>query len=117
MQIGVLGDMGVVYSIIGDNLHALESYKRSLKMVDSVSKAKNATKDIQDTLQTAGLLLNIGDVYLTMSQPEKALEYYDQVWQLSIAIKDLYFQIAGLTGVGKTFKLKSNFQKRSKNTQ
>ena len=116
MQIGALADEGVVWKIIGDYNNALISYKNSLNKLDSFSKAKKV-KDIQDTLQTAGLLLNIGDIYLTMSspQPDKAFEYYDKVWKLSINIKDIYFQIASLTGFGKTFKLKHNYTKAVEN--
>lgn len=116
MQIGALADEGVVWKIIGDYNNALISYKNSLNKLDSFSKAKKV-KDIQDTLQTAGLLLNIGDIYLTMSspQPDKAYEYYDKVWKLSINIKDIYFQIASLTGFGKTFKLKHNYTKAVEN--
>lgn len=116
MQIGALADEGVVWKIIGDYNNALISYKNSLNKLDSFSKAKKI-KDIQDTLQTAGLLLNIGDIYLTMSspQPDKAYEYYDKVWKLSINIKDIYFQIASLTGFGKTFKLKHNYTKAVEN--
>ena len=116
MQIGALADEGVVWKIIGDYNNALISYKNSLNKLDSFSKAKKV-KDIQDTLQTAGLLLNIGDIYLTMSspQPDKAFEYYDKVWKLSINIKDIYFQIASLTGFGKTFKLKHNYAKAVEN--
>ncbi len=111
MQMGVLGDMGVVYSEIGDYSNALSSYRSSLAVLDSAAKLKNNIADLQDTLQTAGLQLNIGDTYLAMSQPDKAINNYEKVLVLSAAIKDMYFQIAGATGIGKTFKLKNNFQK------
>lgn len=117
MQIGVLGDMGVVYTTIGDYNNALMSYKSSLRMMDSVAKVRNNQKDIHDTLQMAGLQLNIGEIYLAMKELDKALQYYDTVWQTSIAIKDPFFQIASLTGIGETFKLKGNAQKAIDNYQ
>ncbi|MCW3121814.1 MAG: Tfp pilus assembly protein PilF [Flavipsychrobacter sp.] len=116
MQIGVLADEGVVWKIIGDYNNALISYKISLNKLDSFANSKHG-RDIQDTLQRAGLLLNIGDIYLTMSNPDKAYEYYEKVWKLTVSIKDIYFQIASLTGFGKTFKLKHNYQKAIENYQ
>lgn len=116
MQMGVLADMGVVYNAIEDYNEALATYKNSLRMLDSVAAAKHA-KDIQDTLLTAGLSLNIGDIYLAMSQPDKAMENYDKVQLLSIAINDTYLQIAGLIGIGKTYKLKTNYLEAIKQYQ
>ncbi len=110
MTMGVMADMGVVYSIIGDYSHALISYKNSLKLLDSVAGARNA-RDLMDTLQTAGLHLNIGDIYLATSQPDNAYMYYNKVLDVSNVIKDTYFQIAALTGIGKTFSLKNNYLK------
>jgi len=117
MQIGILGDIGVVYNTIGDYDNALVSFKSSLRMLDSVAKSRNNQRDIHDTLQMAGLQLNIGEIYLAMRELDKALQYYDTVWQTSIAIKDLYFQIACLTGIGETFRLKGNTQKAAENYQ
>jgi tetratricopeptide (TPR) repeat protein len=111
MQMGVLADMGVVYSDIGDFSHALSSYRSSLALLDAASKSKNNIKDLQDTIQTAGLQLNIGDIYIAMAQPDNAINNYEKVLALSVAIKDMYFQIAGAAGIGKTFQLKNNYQK------
>ena len=90
-KMGVYGDMGSIYTLIGDYTHALSSYVNSLKLLDEMLQSKK-TGDIQDTLQKAGLLLNIGDIYLAMKQPDKAFENYNKVFAISKQIHDNTFE-------------------------
>ena len=83
IEMGVLGDMGVIYSGIGDYSNALSCYIRSLTLLQA-----RKGKDVEDTTQKAGLLLNIGDIYLQMSRPEQAFDNYDNVLKISEQVKD-----------------------------
>ena len=56
----------------------------------------------------AGLLLNLGDIYLEMQLPDKAFEKYNNALQIGIAGIDKNIEILSLTGVGKSYKLKKN---------
>jgi len=109
MQMGILGDMGVVYSSIADYSDALTALNTSLAILDSITRSKT-TGDPQDTLQRAGLLLDIGDIHLAMLNPDKAFENYDKAHDIGLAIGELDFQIKSLTGIGKTYRLKNDFQ-------
>jgi tetratricopeptide (TPR) repeat protein len=105
---GVLGDMGVTYTTIGDFAHALVCYTNSLRLLDSLLASKK-TNDAQDTSQMIGLLLNIGDIYLSMSQPDKSFENYNQALKISNELNDKYPEIWSLVGIGKTFLAKKEY--------
>jgi tetratricopeptide (TPR) repeat protein len=109
-QMGVLGDMGVVYNKIGDNAQALTFYDSSLSLVD-----KKDQKDHYDSLQEAALLVNIGDIYLATSQSAKALENYRKVEEIGITMDNMPYQIRGLTGIGKTYELNSDYKNAIQN--
>ena len=66
---------------------------------------------MQDTQQRAGLLLNIGDLYLAMAKPDKAFENFDKAHDIGVAINDKNFQIQSLTGIGKTYRAKKDYQR------
>ncbi len=108
IEIGVLGDMGVAYNSLSDYPHALESYQKALRMIDSVRSSKKSS-DVQDTLVMAGLMLNIGDIYLVEQKPDKAYDNYKQVHNISLAISDKQFEIWSLTGIGKTYRFKKDY--------
>ena len=109
---GVLADMGVTYSDIGDYPNALSCYIRSLTLLQS-----QKAKDIQDTLQRAGLLLNIGEIYLLMSRPGQAQENYSSVLKISKQVKDDNLEVWGLIGLGKVAKEQKNYDEAVKKFQ
>ena len=108
LKMGVLGDIGVTYTNIGDFSHALSCYTTSLELLDSVVRSKKTT-DIQDTFQKIALLLNIGDIYLSASQPDKASENYSKALDLGIQVKEKSITIYSLSGIGKTYFAKKDY--------
>jgi len=109
-QMGIWGNLGVEYNAIGDYNGALSCYFSSLKVLDKFQKAKN-TNDVQDTIQMAGILLNIGDIYLSMSQPDRAYANYDSAYKIGVAVKSKIVQILGLMDIGKTYQVKNDFDR------
>ncbi len=110
MQMGIWGDEGVVFSAIADYSDALTAFTASLDILDSLTQTKTTT-DLQDTLQRASLLLDIGDIYLSMSNPDKAFDNYDKALDLGHITGDMDLQIMALTGIGKTYRMKSDYQR------
>lgn len=108
MEMGVLGDMGYIYNNIGDYSRALSAYINSLKLLDH-SLSEKRRSDIVDTFQKAGLLLNIGDIYLSITQPGKAFENYNSALKISEKIHDKNFEIWALIGIGKTYKIRKDY--------
>ena len=110
LEIGLWADMGFTYNSIGDYANALSAYVRSLQQLDeSVRKRKKG--DLQDTMQRSGLLMNIGDIYQSMSQPDKALENYNLVHDISRQIDDPQLQIYSLIGIGSIYHAEEEYSK------
>jgi len=108
LKLGALGDMGIIYKTICDYPNALSCYDSSLKILDaSICTTKNS--DVSDTIQRAGLLINIGDIYLDMHDFDKALENYQIVQQLSVQTNNKYLSLYALSGIAKTYQLGDNF--------
>ena len=110
MEIGILGDMGLTYNTIGDYSNALSTYIKSLELLDKSARERKKS-DLSDTLQRTGLLMNIGDIYQSMSQPDKALENYTNALKISRDINDVHLQIYSLIGIGFTYKIKKDYSK------
>ncbi len=110
MEMGILGNMGDAYISIGDFPHALSSYISSLKLSENTLASKK-TADVQDTFQKATLLLNIGGIYISMGQPDKAAENYNQIINISRAIKSKYLEMLALNGIANTYKAKKDYTK------
>ncbi len=110
IKMGVLGNMGVTYTNIGDFTHALSCYTNSLTILDSLLRSKKVN-DIQDTFQMAGLLLNIGDIYLSMSQPDKSFETYTKVLKIGDKLNDKFVQVMSLSGIGRALLVKKEYNR------
>ena len=110
MEMGILGNMGDAYISIGDNPHALSSYISSLKLLENTLASKK-TVDIKDTSQKAALLLNISGIYMQMGQPDKAAENYNQVINISRAIKNKWIEVLALNGIANTYKDRKDYAK------
>ncbi len=113
-NMGILGDMGVIYNSIGDYRQALICYNRSLAKLDSQMHTSHKAQQL-DTLTRGGLLLNIGDIYLSMSQTEKALENYNSGLKLGIALKNDFLKFFSVLGIGKAHYFKKNYPEAIKN--
>jgi len=108
-EIGVWGNIGAAFNSIGDYNKAINAYYSSLKALGRFQTEKKGS-DLQDTIQMAGLLLNIGDIYLSMAQPDKAFYNYDSVYRTAMSIGNIRIEILGLIGIGKTYQLKGNLE-------
>jgi tetratricopeptide (TPR) repeat protein len=108
-EIGAWGNLGVAYNSIGDYGQALNSYYNSLRVLDRINKAKK--NDVVDSIQIAGLLLNIGDVHMEMGHPDKAFGNYDSVYKLGIITHYKLLEVIGLMGMGEVYIVKKNYAK------
>ena len=113
---GALGNMGVIYNNIGDYNRALSCYNRSLKILDDRAHSKK-TADMQYTITRGGLLINIGDIYLTMSEPDKALENYNNVYKIGQLMNNKVLELYSHAGMGKSYMLKKSYDKAIENFQ
>ncbi len=110
LKMGILGDIGFTYTNIGDFSHALSCYTISLRLLDSVIRSKK-TSDIQDTFQRIALFLNMGDIYLSASQPDRAFENYDKSLKLGKLVNEKSIAIYCLLGIGKTYRARLDYPK------
>ena len=110
MEMGILGNMGDAYISIGDFPHALSSYISSLKLLENTLASKK-TVDHNDSTQKAALLLNISGIYMQMGQPDKAAENYNQVINISRAIKNKWIEVLALNGIANTYKVRKDYTK------
>jgi adenylate cyclase len=110
IDLAALGNMGVVYTYVGDYPNALSCYDSSLKELDA-SIRKKKESDIYDTFQMAGLLFTIGDIYLDMLQYERALGNYKSAVELCEQTTDKSYARYGLMGIGKTYRYQKEYVK------
>ncbi|RCV64906.1 Tetratricopeptide (TPR) repeat [Methanophagales archaeon] len=68
------GNIGIVYGIKGELDKALEYFRKALKKF----------KDIGNRIETAGTLMNIGDIFVLKSDGERALNHYLEAHDLAI---------------------------------
>ncbi len=102
----IYGNIGTSYKAVGEYRGALGYYDSSLRLINS-----KKTKDLQDTIELAGVYVNRGEVYLSIKQPERALEQYDAILNNGITSKDKQFYIWGMFGQGKAYALKKDYEK------
>ncbi len=107
IEIGILGNMGTIYTTLGDNPRALASYDSSLKLLDKLIRDSKENRDMYEQ-QMVALLITIGDIYFTMSEYDKALENYNHALMLNEKIKNKLGAIWALTSIGKTYQYKKD---------
>jgi adenylate cyclase len=111
-QTSPLANSGVVYNTLGDYQHALESYEHALKLTQELLSSANANKNNSskgDSLAIVGLLLSIGDIYVSMSQYDNALNNYNTALKNSRSLKKKYTEIWALTEIAKVYKIRKDF--------
>ncbi len=59
----------------------------------------------------AGLLITIGEVYLSMSEYDKALENFSRAQNISLTTKTRIVTLWALTGIGRTYQFKKELSK------
>ncbi len=116
IKISLLGNLGVVYNGIGEFRQALSCYNNALKILD-VDVHTSKLPDLLDTITKGGLLLNIGDIYLAMSQPDKALENYRSVYKISHECHNDFLRLITTTNMGKALFFKKCYPEAIKNLE
>ncbi len=106
-----------IYANIGTSYKAVSEYRGALGFYDSsLNILKNKkSKDMHDVFEMAGVYINKGEVFLSIGQPDKALEQYESVLNSQAAEKDKQFYIWGLIGRGKAFRIKKDYTKAVQN--
>jgi adenylate cyclase len=103
----VLGNMGLVYSTVGDYTQALIYYDSSLKITDDLAKTtRNNSSYLQ---QKGGLLITIGNIYVTMAQFDKSLANYNEARTIGEQTKSLLLTVMALRKIGKACELKQDY--------
>jgi len=106
---GTLGEMGVLYTKLGDYPRALSCYDSSLKVLE-IFVDSSKTSDI-NTLQMGGLLITIGDIYLAMAQYDKALENYNNAEAIGLKTKHKKLVLMALKSLGNTYQSNKDYAK------
>lgn len=99
--IGTLGNIGLIYTELGDFTKALDAYERSLRILtDTIS----ADKHIPATYlqMEAGLELTMADIYLVTGGYDKALYNYQE----ALAVDNDVIKCMAYNGIGNTYFLK-----------
>lgn len=109
-RMGTLGNMGIVYTSVGDYPDALTCYDSSLRLLDEEIRTSKKS-NLDDTLQMAGLLITIGDIYIAMSQYDKALENDKNALALAKQLKNKMVESMASVGLGKTYHYKNDYLK------
>lgn len=106
-----------IYANIGTSYKAVSEYRGALGFYDSsLNILKNKkNKDMHDVFEMVGVFINKGEVFLSIGQPDKALEQYEKVLESRAVEIDRQFYIWGLIGRGKTYRLKRDYVKAVKN--
>ncbi len=90
----MISNQGAVYFNQGDDAKALELYLQALKMAE----------DLGDTLRKVTCLYSIGAIYLNKPATyNKALDYFQQSYNLSLAINDQYSIGTSTANLGEVY--------------
>lgn len=108
IKISALSNLGVVFSNVGDYSSALSSYYASLKILEGSIKNEKKS-DASDTIQIAGLLFSIGDVYLAKGQLSDALDNYYKAMKLGEQLQNEPLLRVVFMCIGKAYKTKNNY--------
>jgi tetratricopeptide (TPR) repeat protein len=82
--------LGAVYSVLGENQKALESYNHALSLFRAEKKPS----------LEATVLRNIADLYVQSGETKKALDFYNQALEIQRAEKDTAAQAKTLSSIG-----------------
>ena len=96
---------GNIYWYAGDNKKALSYYNKAKEIAESEQLMADAG---------AGIINNIGNVYRSMGQYDKALEHYKQSLKYSNIAGDQNMNAVIIKNRGITYKEKGNFSKAIK---
>jgi tetratricopeptide (TPR) repeat protein len=90
---GILGNLGLAYSALGQVEKAIEHYDQALVIA----------REIGDRRNEGNWLGNIGSAYYQLGQVEKAIEHYDQALVIAREIGDRRGEGNGLGNIGLAY--------------
>ncbi len=103
----ILGNLGLIYSNVGDYVNSLICYDSSLKILNDFIRSRGSSNH-DDSMQMAALIITRGDVYIAAKQYDQALRSYDKVLELSLNLNNKLLQIWALKGTGNTYYHKND---------
>jgi|GEM_PF-3528244 len=116
LKMAILGEMGLVYSSLGDYPNSIVYYDSALKQLDQAI-AKKANRDAFDTLIRLGLKVNMADICLIMPNLPKAITIYSEVLAVGRAIDNKRFIELSYIGLGRAFMAQKKYGTAIENFQ
>jgi tetratricopeptide (TPR) repeat protein len=92
-HVAVLGNLGNVYSALGQVKKAIKYYEQALEII----------REIGDRRGEGNILGNLGNVYSHLGQVEKAIEHYEQALEIIREIGDRRGEGANLGNLGLAY--------------
>jgi CHAT domain-containing protein/Tfp pilus assembly protein PilF len=92
-EANALGNIGLVYSDLGEQQQALTYYNQALPLFRAVGDRRGEA----DTLK------NIGNVYNNLGEQQEALKYYNQALPLMRAVGDRHGEAKALNNIGNVY--------------
>jgi class 3 adenylate cyclase/Tfp pilus assembly protein PilF len=107
--VAILGNIGEIYRSMGDNTKALQSYERSLDILNHIT-VTDKTKANNYTILRSGLLTTIAEVCIAMNEYDHALDNYKKALANASNVKDgmlaAYLYILSYKGIADCYKAK-----------
>jgi tetratricopeptide (TPR) repeat protein len=110
VEIGILGDKGVVLNSIGAFSEALKCYDDALKLIKE-NEPKRKGSSLEDSTMKVALYANIGELYLSANQLNKALENYTNANDMASRINNKVFIVSSLIGIGNTYRAQKDYNR------
>ncbi len=109
----ILGNMGNLYSNVGDYPKAAEYFEKAYRIQDAELRT-GTHNSANDTLNLIGLLINLAEVDIYMSQYGKALNSYKLSMEFNRSIRNQFIDLLVLMGIGNCFQLQMNYDEAIK---
>jgi adenylate cyclase len=104
--IGTLGNIGTIYSEIGDFTKALATYERAVKIMDDTIRTNKQISD-DFLLGRSGLQITIASIYVANGEYDRALDLYQKV----LNVQNDFIRSMAYMGMGNAFFKKKDFDK------
>jgi adenylate cyclase len=108
-KMNTLSNIGLVHSKIGGYALSLIYYDSSLMALDEYMIAKQGG-NVYDSISRLGLLVTIGEIYISMAQYDKALANYDSVLKVNLSDKNgqKVLKVWALMGIANVYQTKKD---------
>jgi adenylate cyclase len=108
-KMNTLSNIGLVHSKIGGYALSLIYYDSSLMALDEYMIARQGG-NVYDSISRLGLLVTIGEIYISMAQYDKALANYDSVLKVNLSDKNgqKVLKVWALMGIANVYQTKKD---------